>query len=663
MMMINQPRKNQLNNFLYLLLGGFILLGIVGAFAIPVSSDLPPTPAFKIINATDGNNVTARTYSDFVTFEEGTGITIAPDYSLNKITFSATGGGSPNELYCFPNALGNYNETTKDFECVTIPTSSGDGLGNHTAFTTLDLNTNYISIKEVADPGTPPSDTVYLFAFDTNGNTRLRYNVPDGTEIQIARDNYYIARNTSGSDINKCDVVYVTGSTGQKPNIDLAKADSSNTLPATGYAGETISNNGFGRVMFTGVLSGCNTSGMTEGDNLWVSDSTEGDYTTTKPDHPNLSQRIGTVLNEHATQGVILVSLYAIRGDHEGTNLDSWQIGDNISGKKYINFRNGFNTTLSAQPNANYEIKLPNNTGTIALLSDISGSGEANTQSSPTHANSLVLAKSGVDLPIKGIACGTGTSCAANSTDVTISASGLSDGDKGDITVSGSGATWTIDNNVVTYAKMQDVSATSRFLGRITGGSGDTEELTGTQATTLLDTFTSVLKGLVPLSGGGTTNFLRADGTWAAPPSGSGGPTVLGSDVTCTATATYCNVFTVPLTASSGNYLNVQLIGDSNTAGSAIQMRVQFDNAGNTGYCLYRTFTTATAEVLDNLAATTTTDTGETVWLAAANVPMPLTIDCGFETDASPGNAIVQIQMEVASTGTIQKGSYYIKTP
>ena len=80
----------------------------------------------------------------------------------------------------------------------------------------------------------------------------------------------------------------------------------------------------------------------------------------------------------------------------------------------------------------------------------------------------------------------------------------------------------TIANDAVTYAKMQNVSATNRFLGRITAGAGDPEELTGTQATTLLDAFTSSLKGLAPASGGGTANFLRADGTWAAPPAGSG---------------------------------------------------------------------------------------------------------------------------------------------
>lgn len=93
----------------------------------------------------------------------------------------------------------------------------------------------------------------------------------------------------------------------------------------------------------------------------------------------------------------------------------------------------------------------------------------------------------------------------------------------GDASIVASTGVLTIANDAVTYAKMQNVSATSRFLGRITAGAGDTEELTGTQATTLLDTFTSSLKGLAPSSGGGTTNYLRADGTWAAPSAGAGG--------------------------------------------------------------------------------------------------------------------------------------------
>jgi hypothetical protein len=91
----------------------------------------------------------------------------------------------------------------------------------------------------------------------------------------------------------------------------------------------------------------------------------------------------------------------------------------------------------------------------------------------------------------------------------------------GDVTSAGDGAT-TIAAGAVTNAKLANM-ATARIKGRVTAGTGSPEDLTGTQATALLDTFTSGAKGLAPASGGGTTNFLRADGTWAAPPGGGGG--------------------------------------------------------------------------------------------------------------------------------------------
>ncbi len=63
---------------------------------------------------------------------------------------------------------------------------------------------------------------------------------------------------------------------------------------------------------------------------------------------------------------------------------------------------------------------------------------------------------------------------------------GLSDGDKGDITVSASGATWTIDNSAVTLAKMADM-ATDSFLGRDTAGTGAPEVLSASAVRTILN--------------------------------------------------------------------------------------------------------------------------------------------------------------------------------
>jgi hypothetical protein len=180
-----------------------------------------------------------------------------------------------------------------------------------------------------------------------------------------------------------------------------------------------------------------------------------------------------------------------------------------------------------------------------------------------------------------------GTSSGTNTGDQTITLTG-------DVTGSGTGSfAATIASSAVTYAKIQNVSATDRILGRSSAGAGVVQEITCTSAgrnllddadasaqrTTLglggaavlnvgtsagtvaagddsrfttdlgytpatriltsstgadvtLPLFSSTDAGLVAASGGGTSNFLRADGTWAAPAGGGGGglsqPQVMG---------------------------------------------------------------------------------------------------------------------------------------
>lgn len=131
----------------------------------------------------------------------------------------------------------------------------------------------------------------------------------------------------------------------------------------------------------------------------------------------------------------------------------------------------------------------------------------------------------------------------------------------GDVTASAGSNATTIANDAVTNAKAANM-ATSTIKGRVTAGTGDPQDLTGTQATTLLDTFTATLKGLVPPPTTATGKYLEDDGTWSTP---SGGAPTNAQYVTLATDATLTNERV--LTAGTGISLTDAGAGSTVTVG------------------------------------------------------------------------------------------------
>lgn len=140
---------------------------------------------------------------------------------------------------------------------------------------------------------------------------------------------------------------------------------------------------------------------------------------------------------------------------------------------------------------------------------------------------------------------------------------GVTDGDKGDITVSGSGATWTIDNGVVSLAKMADM-VTSSLIYRKTAGSGAPEVntlatlktdlgLTGTNS----GDQTITLTGMV--TGSGTGSFAASLGSFTKAQldtAVSDGNVMYVGDAPTAHTHTLANITDVTITVTNLNTLD-----------------------------------------------------------------------------------------------------------
>lgn len=165
--------------------------------------------------------------------------------------------------------------------------------------------------------------------------------------------------------------------------------------------------------------------------------------------------------------------------------------------------------------------------------------------------------------PAGASGAGTGDMLAANNlSDVASTVTALANLGIGDLGVLDTVGSSQIDNDAVTYAKMQNVSATSRILGRKTSGAGDTEELTISEA---IDFIGSAANGdILYRTGGAWTRLAKGTASqvltmnagatapeWAA--AAAGASWVKISEVTPSGAST------VDFTSISSTYLDLMI--------------------------------------------------------------------------------------------------------
>lgn len=116
--------------------------------------------------------------------------------------------------------------------------------------------------------------------------------------------------NGSGTAMTKGQVVYIVGAQGNRVDVRLAQANAESTSANTiGFVAEPIAAGAEGWVQTTGPLPKLNTSTLTAGQTVYLSPTTAGAYTTTKPTAPSHLVVLGFVERVNTTVGSIFLKI------------------------------------------------------------------------------------------------------------------------------------------------------------------------------------------------------------------------------------------------------------------------------------------------------------------------------------------------------------------
>jgi hypothetical protein len=183
-----------------------------------------------------------------------------------------------------------------------------------------------------------------------SGEDALVFSDSTTATMFLGHDLIMHVRNQTGSTISKGQVVYASGGTAAGiPLVQLAQANSEAVITSTlGVAKEDIANNSFGMVARSGIVKNFDTSAWTVGTLLYVSASTPGALTSTKPTNPNFAWQIGLVTKQNATSGRMIAFSHSEYVDDTAVVFSDNTTGDvSTSMHGYVPKAPGTNTVLT----------------------------------------------------------------------------------------------------------------------------------------------------------------------------------------------------------------------------------------------------------------------------------------------------------------------------
>jgi hypothetical protein len=133
--------------------------------------------------------------------------------------------------------------------------------------------------------------------------------IMNGVTQEIGHDQFYHAKNNSGTTIAKGTAVGFAGTHGSSGHLLITPFIANGTTPSTYFMGvtaEEITNGSFGKVQSFGRLDGINTTAFNEGDILYVSTTTAGAFQTTVPVAPNNIIQVAAVVSD-SNNGKLLI--------------------------------------------------------------------------------------------------------------------------------------------------------------------------------------------------------------------------------------------------------------------------------------------------------------------------------------------------------------------